>query len=81
MKEILQILSDNSGEVIFNDPITVKDSPHSWPNKITRAFIQDGLIFYENKEGIIRECKEGTKDYYSIYQRLRLLKIVDKTIL
>lgn len=80
MKEIFEILNDNGGSIEFYESLTVKMSPHSYPIKITKVFINDNTAFYYDK--ISEEiCKvESDNVIYSIYQRLKLLKTIYKVI-
>lgn len=78
MNDLVSVLNSNNGIIEFEDPITVKDSPHSWPTKIKSVFSNNGNIFYENKEGIKRPLIENTKEYYSVMQRIRITIINKK---
>ena len=75
MKTILKILKNNSNEVFFDEPITVKMSPHQWPEKIISCHTDSVNVFYKTKDSENKFLAEINLNVInSLRQRLLLLQ-------
>lgn len=69
-------LTENNGEIKFSESLTVRASPHKYPEKIIGIALLDNDIIYEIRENNEMKFLVNADDMVinSICQRVRLLK-------
>jgi hypothetical protein len=79
MKQVLsQLIREMGGDVIFQEAVSVKTSPHTWPIFVYGASTHKGRVsLFDGQDW--HELEEGDRNYMivanSVYQRLQSLKL------